>query len=217
MNLSEPMVSLIPGVTGAVLAVLGRTQEPLTGRTIAGLTKPAASQKGVANALAGLVEAGVVDRTDKGRAALFTLNRDHVAADAVVALAKLRDRVVDRIRAEVTGWGIEPVSVTVFGSFVRGEGGPASDVDLLVIRPAGAADPWASQLAGLAAAGRRWTGNPFNLIDVGADELAMFADEGFVRAAAAEGLTVAGVALRRLLRRRSARTRRAPPARRAPS
>jgi predicted nucleotidyltransferase len=206
VNLSEPMLSVVPGVTGAVLAVLARTTEPLTGRTIAGRVKPRASQKGVANVLAHLVEAGIVDRVDKGRSALFTLNRDHISAEAVVELASLRQVLLSRFGEAIAAWAVAPVSATVFGSFARGEGGPESDIDLLLVRPPDADGQWGEQLTDLTLRARRWTGNPLNVIDIGTEELAALAEEPFVINATAEGITVAGMPLRRALRAARAAT-----------
>lgn len=200
MDLGEPMVSVVPGVTGSVLAVLARAGEPLTGRAIAQMVKPSASQKGVANALGRLVTAGLVTRVDKGRAALFSLNRDHVAAAPVIALAHLRGHILERLADQIRRWASKPMSVTVFGSFARGDGGPDSDIDVLVVRPASRGEEWLQQLAGLASDGRRWTGNAINIVEIGEEDLPAFAAEPFVRAAATEGVTVFGLPLRRALR-----------------
>jgi hypothetical protein len=40
MDLTNPIQSVIPSAHGAVLNVLARTDEPLSGRRIAELTKP---------------------------------------------------------------------------------------------------------------------------------------------------------------------------------
>lgn len=201
MNLTEPMLSVVPGVTGSVLAVLARTTEPLTGRAVAQLVKPAASQRGVANVLALLVDAGVVDRADKGSSALYTLNRDHVAASALTELAELRQLVINRLANAIASWTPAPASATIFGSFARGEGGGSSDIDLLLVRPSGAHEDWASNAAMLTSEVLRWTGNPLNIIDIPIADLGMFRDEAFIKNAGAEGTTVAGEPLRKLLRR----------------
>ena len=40
MDLTDPMQSVIPSAHGAVLSVLARTDEPLSGRRVAELTRP---------------------------------------------------------------------------------------------------------------------------------------------------------------------------------
>src|ERR1700753_910080 len=122
MDLSEPIRSVVPSVTGSVLGVLARAGEAQTGRDIERRVKPVVSHRGVQNSLDGLVEAGLVERVDKGRAALYSLNPDHVAAGAIVSLASMRTEVFERITTAVKSWKIRPRSVTVFGSMARGDG-----------------------------------------------------------------------------------------------
>lgn len=202
MDLGEPIRSVIPSVTGSVLAVLARTVEPLTGREIAQRVKPAASHRGVQLALEGLVKSGVVDRVDKGRAALFSLNRDHVAAAAIVELASMRDAVLARIKDAISHWKTKARSATVFGSFARGDGTAASDIDLLVVRPDDLDDEagWDRQLAELTAGVQRWSGNPLRAVVLSERELGdqLAAREAYLEAAASEGITVAGTPLRRM-------------------
>jgi hypothetical protein len=184
-----------------VLSVLARANEPLTGRAVAEMVKPAASQKGVALALARLVEGGIVERVDKGRAGLVSLNRDHLAAGAIVAIASLRQTCLARVRAAIEAWGAKPLSATVFGSFARGDGTTSSDIDLLLVAPSSPAPRWRQQVADLTIAVGRWTGNPLNVIEIPEAELGLYTEEPFVQNAAGEGLTVGGVPLRQALRR----------------
>lgn len=69
----------------------------------------------------------------------------------------------------------------VFGSAARGDGGTASDLDLLVIRPAnvGADDSdWHAGVTDLAARVSRWAGNPCEILDRSGDELRAMAAAG---------------------------------------
>lgn len=204
MDLTEPTLSVIPGVTGSVLAVLARSSEPLTGRAVAERAKPKASQKGVALVLAHLVEAGVVDRVDKGRSGLFSLNRDHLAAPAVVAIASMRERCLAELRSTIGAWDPKPVSAIVFGSFARGDGATSSDIDLLLVAPANPVNRWREQVVDLTVSVGRWTGNPLNVIEISEHDVAAYAEEAFVRSAVDEGITVGAVTLRQVLRRLSA-------------
>lgn len=104
----------------------------------------------------------MVTVTAAGPSNLYVLNRAHVAAEAVLALQDLRGQLFSRIRQALAGWDPSPLAAAVFGSAARGDGGPESDIDLLVIRPAGIDDanpPWSSQVDALAQDVRRWSGN----------------------------------------------------------
>lgn len=203
MDLGEPIRSVIPAVTGSVLAALARARQPMTGGELERQVKPAASHRGVQNAVAGLVAAGIVDRVDKGRSALYSLNRDHVSAPAVELLATMRDELLERIRAAVRKWKVPARSVTLFGSLARGDAGGTSDIDLLVVRPDSVHydnDTWSRQLAELGNSVRRWSGNPLRPIVLSDSELAdaFRAAEPYLMAATTEGLTMFGAPLRRL-------------------
>jgi predicted nucleotidyltransferase len=202
VDLGQPIRSVIPSITGSVLAVLARSHEPLTGREVENHVKPVASHRGVQLALEGLVSAGVVDRVTKGRSALYSLNRDHVAADGIVALASMRDELIARMKAAIGGWKAKVRSATLFGSFARGDGGPASDIDLLLVWPERIGDQRASdqQLAQLTTDVLRWSGNPLRVIVLSESQLiAQFgAEEPYLEAAAREGIALAGTPLRRM-------------------
>ncbi|MDW5597866.1 nucleotidyltransferase domain-containing protein [Conexibacter stalactiti] len=151
-----------------MLAVLAGTQRPLTGREVARLARRG-SQRGVLVVLERLVVHGLVDRQEAGRALLFTLNREHVAAPAVETLADLRRELLARIGAVVAGWVLAPLHVSVFGSFARHEGDQRSDLDLLVVRRAAvAADEasWREQLDALADQVLRWSGNVASITEI---------------------------------------------------
>jgi predicted nucleotidyltransferase len=202
MDLGQPIRSVIPSITGSVLAVLARTNEPLTGRELEAHVKPTASHRGVQLALEGLVSAGVVDRVTKGRSALYTLNREHVATDGIVALASMRDGLLRRMKSAIGAWKVKVQSATLFGSFARGDGGPASDIDLLLVRrdAVGSDDMWDQQLAQLSSDVLRWSGNPLRTIVLTELQLVeeFGADEAYLNSAAREGIALVGTPLRRL-------------------
>ena len=174
MNLSEPLASVVPGVRGRVLTVLARTDVPLTGRTVASLVRPSASQAGVQLSLNTLVAEGLVLSEPAGRAHLYRLNRDHLAAGLVLKLANLTHTLFDTITGYVSTWDLPAVAVWLFGSTVRGQAGVQSDVDLLVVRPDRVSldDPqWLEQLHELSRLVHRWTGNACEVIDYSPSEL----------------------------------------------
>jgi hypothetical protein len=181
MDVSNPIADVVPSAHGPVLTVLVSTSTPLTGRAIAELTRPRVSQARVARILADLVEAGLVDRIQAGSASLFTLNREHLAARAVEDLATLRTRLWERIAAHAAEWTHPPEAIIVYGSTARGDGGTASDVDLLVVRPPAADEDdsdWQRNLTALGLAVPRWTGNPCEILDRSSDELRSMAAAG---------------------------------------
>ena len=173
MDVSRPYRSVVPSVDGDVLAVLAGTTRALTGREVARLSgRP--SHAGALHALNRLVEHGLVDRTEAGRALLYTLNREHVAAPAVELLAGMRSEFLRRLVATVDAWAVPPMHLSLFGSAARADGDAASDIDVFVIRPraVGAEDErWRAQLEDLAVQIRRWTGNHSSLMEVGEQEL----------------------------------------------
>jgi predicted nucleotidyltransferase len=169
VDLARPYTVICPTLDSGVLTVLAGTTRPLTGREIARLLgRP--SHSGVLDALNRLVEHGLVDREEAGRAFLFTLNREHLAAPAVDVLAHLRSELLDRLRETIASWDIEPVHVSLFGSAARGEGNTDSDIDLFIVRPkkVKSEDPrWQEQLDLLARQIQRWTGNRAGIAEVG--------------------------------------------------
>lgn len=121
MKLAHPMQSVIPSAHGAVLAVLARTAEPLSGRQIATLTRPRFSQSRVNSVLGELARDGIVQVDVRPPASYYRLNRDHVAASGVLALASMWQTLLDRIRASVTEWSTQPIAAWIFGSAARAE------------------------------------------------------------------------------------------------
>jgi predicted nucleotidyltransferase len=135
MDVSHPFTALMPGLDSAVLSVLARTTRAQTGREVA--LAAGRSPSGVRSVLDRLAEQGFVDSERAGRAYVYTLNREHLAAPAVEALAGLRPALADRLRREIAGWRIAPSHASLFGSAARGDGDAASDVDLFIVRPGG--------------------------------------------------------------------------------
>lgn len=166
MHLSCPARTVVPTLAAEVLLVLAGTTMPLTGRQVHALLR-GGSQKGVSLVLGRLAASGLVDTSPAGPALLYRLNRDHVAAEAVLALVDLRGKLFERIRQHLAGWTVPPVAAAVFGSAARGDGDLDSDIDLFVVRPAGVADDdpsWSADVAGLRELVHRWSGNPCSLI-----------------------------------------------------
>lgn len=200
MNLQRPFQVVAPTLDGDVLTLLARADRPLTGRAIA--RESGASHGGIQRALEHLVAEGIVTRERAGRAFLYRLNRDHLAARWIEGLASLRLELIERLRQAVASWGLPAEAIVLFGSAAREEAGRGSDIDLLVIRPTAVDydDPiWREQVRTLESAAAAWTGNDTRVLEYAADE------EPVLDTAAAEGVELHG-SLRRLLR--TARRRR---------
>lgn len=119
MDLSAPYLAVLPATTGGVLSVLAGTNRPLSGREVARLGGVARTT--TARVLQRLAEHGLVrvQEAGAGAALLYTFNREHVAADAVLGLVGLRCRLVDRLRNEFEGWPTPPLHASLFGSAAR--------------------------------------------------------------------------------------------------
>jgi hypothetical protein len=162
MDLSAPHTAVQPRIEGRVLLTLAGTTRPLSGREVSRLS--GTSTNGAWRALQKLVEHGLVsvEEVGNGAALLYTLNRRHLAADAVLALTDLRARLIARLTDAVDAWPVQPVHAYLFGSAARGDGGTRSDIDLLLVRPHGVAEDdgqWREQVDTLAESIRAWTGN----------------------------------------------------------
>ena len=173
MDFVRPIEAIVPGAQGRVLAVLAETTAELNLRTIAQLA--GVSQAQASRVLPGLVELGVVERREVPPASLFRLVPEHVAARALLALARSTDAVLDEIGRLAGALPHPPVSVIVFGSFARREAEPDSDIDIVVVRPADIDEDdegWATSVERWRSDVRRLTGNPVEVLEVSTDEAA---------------------------------------------
>lgn len=203
MDLSNPIRSVVPSAQGEVLQVLARTRESLTGRQVAKMTGGSVSQKSVSNILNRLVESGLVYREEKGKAHLHTLNRDHVAAQAIEELASMNERLIEAITNDVTSWSVRAEGAWIFGSFARGEGGVGSDIDLLIVRPDDVGEEqesWRNQVDELSISVSKWTGNDCRIIEYPLHEVMEMVDndERLMASIDGDGICIKGD--RRLLK-----------------
>ena len=206
MELRHPIATVIPCVNGVVLGVLAATFEPLTGSEIARLSDDRVSQSSVSRVLPKMVQLGIVQAQPAGRAILYRLNRDHVAAGAILQAASLRDELFARMTATTSGWAVASVAVWVFGSAARDAGSSDSDIDVIVVRDEriDADDPlWNEQLTGLAGSVQSWSGNGCDLLEYTPAELwALVADgDALVKALLNDAITLTGERPSALLRR----------------
>jgi len=206
VDVARPHAAVSPGIEGEALVVLARTTAPLTGRQIARLVRRGTSAS-VSAALDRLVRQGLVNREHAGSAYLHTLNREHVAAQIAELMAGLRSELVRRLRDTLKGWEPEPFHASMFGSAARGDGDSESDIDLLIIRPSHIDEEnsvWREQIDHLSQAVYSWTGNHAGIIEVTEGDLATSSGAAarIVGELEADGIDLAGVPLRGLLRER---------------
>lgn len=205
MDLSSPISSVIPTAQGAVLAVLSRSGEPLSGRRVASLTNGRFGQWRVNEVLGQLADAGIVLRESRPPAKLYRLNRDHVAAAGVEALANQRQELLSRIRTEVAAWRVHADAVWLFGSAARGDGDTTSDIDLLVVRPVTVDEDeqtWLAQIDDVSEHIARWSGNSCEVLELSRAELVgvVSGGERLVEDLLTDALTLSGASPRALLR-----------------
>lgn len=206
VELSNPISSVIPSAHGAILAVLAHADAPLSGRQIAKLAGGQVQQPRANDVLRELTEAGIVSCERHASVHLYRLNRDHVVAEAIMMLANLRERLIQRMREAVLSWVIAPVAVWMFGSAARGDAGPHSDIDVLIVRHDAVdvdSESWQQQLSNLSSAITAWSGNDCQILEFSRSELAelVASDERLVTELRSDALVIAGISPLRLLGR----------------
>lgn len=167
MDFVQPVQAVIPGTQGRVLAVLAETTGELNLRTVARLASVSPAQ--ASRVLPGLVELGLVERHEVPPSSLFQLNREHVAAQVLIELARARDIALKRMGTAARELPLPPVSVIVFGSFARREADKHSDIDAVLVRPDDINDDdenWGDGVEQWRERVRAFTGNPVEVIEV---------------------------------------------------
>jgi predicted nucleotidyltransferase len=207
MDLSRPLAVVTPTLDAAVLAALAATTGWASGAQVHRLGG-AGSPDGVRRVLARLVHQGIVLADEHPHATLYALNRDHVAADAVVALTRLRAVVIERVTDAVARAPQPVLHASLFGSFARGEATADSDIDILVVFDGDDVTPpddRAAFLDELATGVRRWTGNHADVVVATPAVLAemVAADDPLVASWRVDHVHLAGARLLDLLRRAS--------------
>lgn len=203
MDARHPLAVVTPTLDGDVLARLALAEGSFTPGQLQRLV-PDASVDGIRRVLNRLAVQGVVTATRVGSAAItYALNREHLAADSIIALARQGAMLRDKVQARLEGWDYPPSYAAVFGSWARASATTESDVDLLLVRPPDTPDdPWSEQVGRLEDEVSRWTGNDARCFVIDVDRLPEMRDEPVLHSIVREGLTVYGdpAILRRALR-----------------
>ena len=160
MRLQNPLTTISPTLDMGVLYVLARADAEFTAPNLSNLLPECSSLAGVRKALIRLVAQGIVLDKVAGRTHVFRLNRDHLLAEAVIAMAFTKDRLFARIRSEIEMWEFSPIVVTIFGSAARNDMRNDSDIDLFIALNDSSDESQAdNRIAQLAADVSAWTGN----------------------------------------------------------
>jgi len=172
VDLGAPFESMFPAVDSSVISVLAGSTKPRTGREVARLA--GRSQDATQRVLDRLVGHGVVLRNEAGRAQVYRLNWDHVAAEPLAQLTELRPRLFERLREGFQYWEPAPFHVSVFGSAARGDGDLDSDIDVFIVRPHAVHEDdeqWRGSVDFLGDQIFEWTGNHAGIAEVGQHDL----------------------------------------------
>ncbi|MFT7475370.1 MAG: hypothetical protein ACI81L_002308 [Verrucomicrobiales bacterium] len=204
MDFVQPVQAVIPGTQGRVLAVLAETTGELNLRTVARLASVSPAQ--ASRVLPGLVELGLVERHEVPPSSLFRLNRENVAAQVLIELARARDIALERMGTSARELPLPPVSVIIFGSFARREADKHSDIDAVLVRPDDIGDDddnWSGGVEQWRERVRAFTGNPVEVIEVDRTEASekLASASSLWRDIARDGIVVHGATLNDLRER----------------
>lgn len=192
MLLHQPLATVTPTIDADILQVLASAEQPFTGRQLARLI-PQRSIRGVTRALQRLVDHGIVQVTPAGNANLYQLNWNHLAADPIVALSRLRDTLAERISDHVEHWQQPADLIVLFGSAARNQMSLDSDIDLFVVSEAVGTETWDTQVQRLAQQVRSWTGNDCRILEMTPQQVADGAgDDPLLTEIARDGQTLYG-------------------------
>jgi predicted nucleotidyltransferase len=195
VDFTRPVEAVVPDAQGRILAVLCRTSAELNLRTLADLS--GVSLAHAARVVPRLVELGMVDRREVPPSVLVRIVPEHLAVRPLIALARLRDSLLDELRQSAKRIRPAPANITLFGSVARGDGDAASDLDLVIVRAAGVEEEdamWERTVATYLERIARVSGNPVNRIDASIDEVPRLVRSRaeLWRAVRSEGITLAG-------------------------
>jgi DNA-binding transcriptional ArsR family regulator len=177
--MSEPASVVLPAGTAAVLRALAGVETAFTIRhvaRVAGVSPNRAHQ-----VILRLAEHGLVLIDDLGGSRRCRLNREHLAAPAVINLVRLRAAMIELLQRQFSEWSVLPDQASLFGSAARGDGDTTSDLDILVVRPTDRDedDPvWRNQLFESGARIRTATGNHVAWFDISRAELFQASQQG---------------------------------------
>lgn len=188
MDVGRPYSDVITGARGRILAVLVRLARPATTRELGRLADISSGHAWLV--VDQLARAGLVRKSEAGRATMVVFNPDHLAAEGVRSLMTLRGSLINRLSSEVHGWrGL--AGAWLYGSTARGDGDSTSDIDILLVGSADIeTDGWIEQTAGLRATAQDWTGNVIQIAEYTVDSFRQLVedDNPLISAIRADGI-----------------------------
>ena len=196
MNLSKPLTSLIPSLEGVVLTVLAGAKAEFTGAQVHRVIGMY-SDKGVRDALNNLADHGIVIRKEAGAANLYSLNRGHLLAEPILAIAQARQELFRKMGDEIKAWKVKPHCAAIFGSSVRRDMTKDSDIDLFIHRKSETElnkHEWQQQLLNLTLDVLRWTGNDLQVFELNDEEIRkeLTSKDGVIYNIIREGIIIYG-------------------------
>lgn len=201
MQLNRPFAAVTPTLDGDVLAVLASSDSTFTTTQIQRILTTA-SGEGIRKVLTRLTAQGVVVRDRVGRTNTYRLNAEHLAAEPILALARLTSTFLERLQSHLANWREAPKYAAVFGSAATGRMTLDSDIDLFLVRATKAQPPddlpdsghWEQQVTDLARSITAWTGNDGRIVEYTEEDLsrAIATGETLPAEIAAHALTIAG-------------------------
>jgi predicted nucleotidyltransferase len=163
VDVGYPFADIIPGARGKLLVTLVQLERPVTVRALA--RHSGVSPQAALNLVDELSEAGVVHAERVGGLILVDLNRDHILAEPLDALARARGRLIRRLSDELGAWR-QLAAAWLFGSAARGDGDRSSDIDLFLVTETSTEDAeWSANVATLANLVYEWTGNHAQIVE----------------------------------------------------
>lgn len=149
-----------PHLDSQALTVLSRTEQYLSVQQIQQLLPEEGSLQGVRKSVARLAEQGIVLELTVGQRYAYSLNFDHLLADAVKIIADAKNELITRMHQIISEWQTQPLTVKIFGSAARNEMLSSSDIDILIVMPDSAAEVVVNNsVQQLVTKATLWTGN----------------------------------------------------------
>jgi DNA-binding HxlR family transcriptional regulator len=177
MEVGQPLGVVTPTLDGTVLTRLARADTAFTTGQLHRLI-PDVSVEGIRRVLKRLHRQGIVTATSAGPGVLYALNREHLAAPAIIALAEQPATLRHRLSDLLAGWTHPPVYAAIFGSW-------ATDLPDEI---------WEDQVAALEHAVTSWTGNDARTLVLSEGELTRVDVDPVLGSILADGLTLHGSA-----------------------
>jgi predicted nucleotidyltransferase len=162
VDLGSPVLDIAPAVRGALLQTLARLEQPVTRRQLAGAAGVAPGNASAV--IEELIRSGLVSEMVAGRSSMVMLNREHLAAGPVLALAGLRGELIRRLREQLSAWP-DLRRAWLFGSVARGDADNDSDVDLLIVADDLESPEFHERLSRLQSNVQSWTGNVLQVVE----------------------------------------------------